>query len=110
MYSRRDFGKAAFAGLSISKALAKVNSTVNGVRLGVQTYSFREFPHDGIVEAMVKAMAGVGLGECEIFSPELEPPSAVATGGGRGAQNDPARVKARQVLRYWRLTGTLELL
>ncbi len=109
MYSRRDFGKVAFAGLSISAALAKINSTVNGVRLGVQTYSFREFPHDNIVDAIIKAMAGVGLGECEIYSPHLEPPSAVAPGGGRGAQtNDPARVKARQDLRNWRLTVPLD--
>jgi sugar phosphate isomerase/epimerase len=108
MYLRLDFGKAAFGGLSIAAALAKINSTVNGVRLGVQTYSFREFPHDGIVEAMVKAMAGVGLGECEIYSPELDPASAVEPGGGRGAQNDPVRLKAREDLRNWRLTVPLD--
>ena len=108
MYSRRDFGKVTFAGLSISAALAKINSTVNGVRLGVQTYSFREFPHDNVVDAIIEGMAGVGLGECEIYSPHLEPPSAVAPGGGRGAQNDPARVKARQDLRNWRLTVPLD--
>jgi hypothetical protein len=67
MYSRWDFGKAAIAGLSITRAGAKVNCMVNGVRLGAQTYSSREFPHDGIVEAMVQA-AGVGLGKCEIYS------------------------------------------
>jgi len=105
MYStRRDFGKVAFAGLSTARALAKVNSTVSGVRLGAQTYSFREFDHDGIVEAIIKAMAEVGLGECEIYSPQLELASAVATGGGRAAQNDPARLKACEDLRNWRLT------
>jgi sugar phosphate isomerase/epimerase len=108
MYSRRDFGKAAFAGLAMSTALAKISSTVNGVRLGVQTYSFREFPHDGIVDAIIKAMVGVGLGECEIYSPQLEPASAAPAGGGRGAQNDPVRLKAREDLRNWRLTVPLD--
>jgi sugar phosphate isomerase/epimerase len=108
MYSRRDFGKVAIAGLSLSRALAKINSTVSGVRLGVQTYSFREFPHDGIVEAIIKSMVAVGLGECEIYSPQLEPAAAVVTGGGRGAQNDPVRLKAREDLRHWRLTVPLD--
>ena len=33
----------ALAGVPLAAALAKINSTVKGVRLGVQTYSFRDF-------------------------------------------------------------------
>ena len=43
MFSRRDFGKMALASWPLASALAKINSTVDGVRLGVQTYSFRDF-------------------------------------------------------------------
>ena len=41
MYSRRHFGKLALAGLPLALTAGKINSTVNGVRIGVQTYSFR---------------------------------------------------------------------
>ena len=40
MYSRRDFGKIALVGWPLAAALAKINSTIDGVRLGVQTYLY----------------------------------------------------------------------
>src|SRR6185295_4795591 len=73
-YSRRQFGKLALL------AVGKINSTVNGVRVGVQTYSFRNVlkqPGDP-VDGIIKAMTQVGLGECEIFEPELQPPALSA--------------------------------
>ena len=45
MYSRREFGVAALGALALPRALmAAVDSKVRGVRLGVQTYSFRDLP------------------------------------------------------------------
>ena len=102
MYSRRDFGKMVLAAAPVSAALAKINSKVGGVQLGVQTYSFRDFPHDGAMDAVIKAMTDIGLGECELYSSPLEP--AGIGGGPRGKQNDPARQKAREDLRKWRLS------
>src|SRR5947209_5204904 len=111
MYSRRDFGKITLAALPLATAFAKINSTVNGVRLGVQTYSFRELPQDNIVDTVIKAMTDIGLGECEVFASQFEPqqPRMGGPGGGRGkTPPDPAvveaRKKAREDLRTWRTT------
>jgi sugar phosphate isomerase/epimerase len=88
MYTRRDFGKLALAGIPVCAALAqnKINSVIRGVDIGVQTYSFRNLPLD----AMIKAVAEVGLGDCEVFSPHVEPKLD------------------REALRTWRLTVPLE--
>ena len=91
MRSRRDFGRLALAGLGIARSSFSqrngwINSVVNGVQLGAQTYSFRNLPLDG----MIRAMAEVGLGDCEVFSPHVEP---------RGSRED---------LRKWRLTVPLD--
>ena len=77
MYSRRDFGKIALAGLPFSAALAlaKTKSVFQGVHLGVQTYSFRDFPPEGLFEAIIKAMIQIGLSECELFGPQALPAS-----------------------------------
>jgi len=83
--SRRDFLKlcAAFA--------AKIDSVVSGVRLGAITYSFRQLPRtpgaSDAVDVMIKALTECGIGEIELFSPDLE----------------PARLP-REELRQWRLS------
>ena len=69
MYSRRDFHKIAVAAASASFALAKPDSTVRGVRIGLQTYSFRQMPLD---EA-IKAISDVGLGYVELWQGHIEP-------------------------------------
>src|ERR1700737_2325273 len=88
MVSRRDFGKLALAAWPVSRALAaKINSDINGVRIGVQTYSFRSLPQDGIIDAVIHAMTEIGLGECELFGPQVEPNMMAALrgpGGGPG--------------------------
>ncbi len=89
MYTRRDFGKIALAAVPASGLLAqkKINSTIAGVMIGAQSYSFREKPLDGAIQAMVE----IGLGECELFSPHIEP---------RGV--------SREDLRKWRLSRPVE--
>lgn len=74
-FSRRDFGRVALASLPLSSALAaaKPNSVVNGVHLGVQTYSFRDFPEKGVFPAIIKAMTDIGLSECELFGMQVTP-------------------------------------
>jgi sugar phosphate isomerase/epimerase len=86
MYSRRDFAKIALAGVPLSMALAKINSTIRGVQLGVQSYSFRDLPLDGAIAAMKE----IGLGDCELFSPHVEP-----------------RVD-REALRKWRISTSFD--
>ncbi len=77
MFTRRDFGKLALAGLPASAAFAaRINSTVRGVRLGASTYSFRDFrrtPGEDDADATIKALQACGVGEIELYSPTLEP-------------------------------------
>ena len=72
MYTRREFGTLALAGLAVPRLVeAAINSTVNGVHLGVQTYSFRDLPRPAgaadSVDVVISAMKASGLGECELF-------------------------------------------
>lgn len=114
MYSRRDFGKLALAGVPLSAALAKINSRIGGVRIGVQSYSFRTMS----LEEAIKAMAEAGIGDCELFSGHVEPrpaggffggaPGGGKKGGGKGAPDPAARAAAREEARKWRLSVPLD--
>ena len=104
MLTRREFGVLTLSTVALP---ARVHAqTVAGVRLGVQTYSFRELqrPAGGdLVDPIIAAMKECGLTECELWAPQIEPASA----GGRG--RSPQEVQqARDALRTWRLTTSLD--
>jgi sugar phosphate isomerase/epimerase len=104
-YTRREFGLLTLAGLAVPMR-AWADTTVGGVRMGVQSYSFRELPRTpggDATAAIVQAMKDTGLTETELWAPQIEPVSAA----GRGASNDE-RQKAREALRRWRLDTPLE--
>jgi sugar phosphate isomerase/epimerase len=120
MYSRREFGRIALAGLPMTVALARgsaqgstmIDSKVNGVRIGIQSYSFRTLPLDDAI----KAMAKIGIGECELFSGHVEPrvgpppgprPQGEITPEMREAMREAAR-KGREETRKWRLEVSLD--
>jgi sugar phosphate isomerase/epimerase len=96
MITRREFGRLALASLASSRALlaAGIDSRVAGVRIGVQSYSFRGMARpagagdsvDGVIAAMVEC----GLGDVELFAPDVEPR------------------RSREELRAWRLESPLE--
>lgn len=96
---RRDFVKMA-AAVPLSMVLPKIDSVVNGVRLGTITYSFRELPRTpgaaDAVDVMIDALTECGIGEIELFAPHIEP----AIAGGRGGEAQ----RAREELRRWRLS------
>jgi sugar phosphate isomerase/epimerase len=105
MYTRREFGVMALAGLALP-ARALADTIVGGVRLGVQSYSFRELPRTpggDATAAIIQAMQDTGLSETELWAPQIEPVSAA----GRGASNEE-RQKARDALRRWRLETPLD--
>jgi len=107
IYSRRDFSKLALAGLPLSMALAKIDSRVAGVQIGVQSYSFR----DRSLDEAIKAMVEDGIGECELFSPHIEPTRPqvrAADPPPNQADRASARAAAREELRKWRLTVPLD--
>src|SRR5919108_3366461 len=104
MYTRREFGLLALAGLVRLKpdttgAGARAgDGTYNGVRLGVQTYSFRDLPRTrggDAVDTIIKAMTDCGLVECELWAPQVEPQFSA----GRGGASSPEAQKAREELR-----------
>ena len=106
MYTRREFGQLTLAGLALPLLGPAVDSRVAGVRLGVQTYSFRQLPRGAgtdAVDTIIKAMIECGLAECELFAPQVEPQFGSARGGGaRGGS------AARDELRKWRLETPLD--
>ncbi len=68
MLTRREFGAVALGTF--------VPQLVNGVRLGVQTYSFRDVPRtpDGdAIGPVIIAMKSCGLSECELWADHVEP-------------------------------------
>lgn len=117
MYSRREFGKLALASLPLSLAFAAGGNKINGVRIGVQSYSFRTMSLD---EA-IKAMKDIGIGECELFSGHVEPRPTMGMGGPppQGGNRPPmtpeqqaarreAMQKAAEETKKWRLTVSMD--
>jgi sugar phosphate isomerase/epimerase len=102
--TRRQFSRAALAGVALPALTGRWAGAapVNGVRLGVQTYSFREVARAGTAGALdviLGAMKTCGLDECELWSPQIEVSPGVARDA---APADQAR--AREALRRWRLS------
>ena len=112
MYTRREFGKMAFAGLALPRiAGAAINPIVNGVRLGAQTYSFRDLPRTAggdAVDPIIKAMVDCGIGDCELWAPQVEPQFPTGARGRRGDPPSPQAVKTREDARKWRLETPLD--
>ena len=108
MHTRREFGALtamAVGGLALPRPLgAQIDSTVGGVRIGVQTYSFRALPRTpggDQTAAIIEAMTACRIGGCELWSPMIEP-----AGAARGASPE-ARRGARDALRRWRVETPL---
>jgi sugar phosphate isomerase/epimerase len=112
MHTRREFGQAALAALAVPRTLmAAIDSRVAGVRLGVQTYSFRDLPRPesgDAVDVIIEAMTETGLDNCELWSPQIEPRLGFGPGGVRLAADSPGGQKARAELRAWRLKTPLD--
>ncbi len=70
MYSRRNFTKAAlFAWPTAYTFAGESNSKIDGVQLGLQSYSFRHFP----LNQAISAMKEIGIGGCELYMGHAEP-------------------------------------
>ena len=89
MYTRREFGKLTLVGLPLSLSLGSLGAfgqgKVSGVRIGIQSYSFRTME----LEAAIAAMKDIGIGECELFSGHVEPRMGPPGGMGGGAPRPP---------------------
>ena len=96
----------ALGALALSEPLsAQIESTVGGVRIGVQSYSFRALPRPAggdQAEAIIQAMTTCGITDCELWSPMIEP----ASRAGRDASQEDRR-RVRDELRRWRVETPL---
>lgn len=128
--SRRSFLKMTAASLPLAFADSAVFADTagpTGVRLGVQTYSFRDMLNTpgSTTEKMIAAIKQLGLTECEMFEPMLQPPELSADApwrmvgnkptqaslyGGKKEQGGPtaAELANRQAIRRWRLGPGLD--
>lgn len=97
MYSRREFGKAALAGLSLSllgdiplRADPKSDATVRGVKLGAITGAYGPFnanPGGDVIDVVIRQSIATGAGHVELVNSLLEPPMGgpcAVRPGGRG--------------------------
>lgn len=95
MLSRREFGKMAAASMAIGLPLDRITPKIKGVRIGIQSYSLRNMPLD----AAIKTMASIGIGECELFSFHVEPPPPFMRPGMPASSfRDP---KFREEMKKW---------
>jgi hypothetical protein len=118
MYSRRDFGRLALAGLPLS--MAKGAATDSGVRIGVATTSFRDLvrtPGKDNIDDVIAALKFASVTEIELASANTEPAgpnSGPAVPPPQSAYPPPitapkpeevaaARRAVRNSLREWRL-------
>lgn len=102
--TRRDFSKVAAAAFTGARAFAAkhdmINSKIDGVTIGAQTYSFRDMPLDGCIAAMKE----IGLGEAELYNGHIEPKDKAALAAFR---KDPPLDQMREVRRKFDEAGIL---
>jgi sugar phosphate isomerase/epimerase len=110
MISRRRLGKLALGSLAMSASpAAKIDSNIEGIRFGLQTYVFTVagLPQSGLLDLAVKTMVEARLGECDLYAPLIEPAEfwdkirdSSAPAGERAA--------TRQALDRWRASVSLD--
>ncbi|HLG95639.1 MAG TPA: sugar phosphate isomerase/epimerase family protein [Bryobacteraceae bacterium] len=69
--TRREFAKwtAAAPLAAAAKGFARIESKIDGVMIGAQTYSFRDLPMD----ACIDGMKDIGLGYAELWIDKIQP-------------------------------------
>lgn len=95
--NRREWNALVVGGLVVGPLVgraAAADSTVAGVRIGAQSYSFR----DRSLDEAIAAMQAVGIGFCELWQNHIETAEALG---------HPDAASRRDVLRRWRLAEPL---
>src|SRR5687767_6766514 len=132
-YTRREFTKLALTAapaigvmrepvVAAMRAQGKPNSLINGVQLGVITYSYRQIP-DQSAEATLKYILDSGISAIELMDGPAETFAgrpAGGRGGGRGgrgatpqtpeqqAERRAAQQAAQAALKAWRLSVSMD--
>jgi sugar phosphate isomerase/epimerase len=97
-YTRREFGGLALAAGAVALDWPSL-PFLKGVRIGVQSYSFRTLP----LEDAIKAMKELGIAECELWQGHVEPRPTMVPNPAGGPPRPPEGF--RDELREWRLTA-----
>lgn len=110
MFSRREFGRAAIAGMALgSRAFGQAvlsPTVVNGVTFGVETFSFHDLPPAGdpsLIPTLIQDMKAVGIAECEIMSGHVEPMGSYATGWWVATRRAAGYAEMRDKARAFRM-------
>src|SRR4051812_13088044 len=111
--SRREFGGVLAGSLAaapfvrLGAAQKTASSRIAGVRVGTQSYSFRDRGLDDAIAAMVT----VGLSHCELWWGHVETRTAIPSAPApAGASRDETNKLRRDAVRAWRLApSTLDL-
>lgn len=131
--SRRQFGRSILGAVPVCFAIGRTASAkVEGVRIGVCTYSFRDLPRQNgdAIAPTLRALKETNSHICELFSPQLEPENvalakamqeARAPGPDgkspapdlvrermRSFRSGPQPAEYREQLRRWRLTTPMD--
>ncbi len=115
--NRRDFGKLALAAAAApaGKLLAKVDSNFGGVQIATITYSYRAEKGSNDAQQLLKMIVDSGVSAVELMPPAAEnfagSPAAQGgggRGGGRGAAPTPEQIAAREALKKWRLSVSMD--
>jgi sugar phosphate isomerase/epimerase len=123
MYSRRELGRLALAGVAVSSlgapiltgaasAQARIDSTFNGVRLGMGTGSLNPLPPTpaggDVIDTVIKSCVECGMGYIELVNGLVEPTFAGIGGGGRIPDPlTPDWIANRPKLRDWRINAPI---
>src|SRR5262249_46756330 len=119
MITRRDWLKRASTALPLASAAwaqspsdaPSAVESVNGVRLGVETFSYHDLPPAGdarLIPTLIDDMRSAGLVECEIMSGHVEPMGSYATGWWVATRRAAGYAKMREDARKWRLTVPMD--
>jgi sugar phosphate isomerase/epimerase len=106
MLSRRRFGQFALAAMPLTNAFGKINSVVQGIQFGLQSYSFNGTPIPTVIDVVIQSMVETGLGEVDVWSPLIEPAEFSEKARAAGATAED-RAQARAAIAKWRATESL---
>ena len=119
MITRRTFGRALAAGVSglalattrLAPPLgaARIDSTINGVKVGAITYSFRDMPRiagKDYLEVGIQGCVACGIGAAELWATMVQPPTILPRNGQYNPKvmDTPEMKQAREEMRRWRIT------
>jgi sugar phosphate isomerase/epimerase len=110
--TRREFGRMlAAAPLALAAQASRPLFSINGVGIGLETFSFHDLPPAGdprLIPTIISNMQTLGIAECEIMSGHIEPWPTISTGWWVQSRRAPGFQQLREQARQWRLTVPMD--